>query len=65
MIVGCLFLGLGVFVAVYDFLYIYYVRPDMPAIIWGYGIVSAIVGLVLIRSYSRAEDDTVRKKKGV
>lgn len=48
-LIGLLFLSVGIFLASYSLLDIYYNRPDLPAPIWGYGIVSAIVGLVLLR----------------
>jgi hypothetical protein len=65
VIIGALFLGLGVFLIVYYLLYVHYDHPDNPLPIYMHGIVSAIVGLVLIRSYSRAKDNRVGKKKGV
>ncbi len=60
-IVGFFFLGLGVFLFVYSVLDIYYNRPDMPLPVWGYGIASAVVGLILIRLCSREKRRARRK----
>ena len=49
----------------YDVLDIYYTRPDNPAPVWGFGIVSAVVGLVLLRSYARARHGAEGKEQGV
>jgi tetrahydromethanopterin S-methyltransferase subunit C len=66
VMIGFFFLGLGVFIIVYNLLEVYFNGPYyIICMVSLYGIVSVIVGLVLIRSYSRARRNRDGRKKVV
>lgn len=66
VMIGFFFLGLGVFIIVFNLLEVYFNGPYFIIFMVSlYGIVSVIVGLVLIRSYSRARISRDGSKKGV